>query len=106
LAIDPEKLTLGIIAAYASALMLDIERRPFDDAPILSSLDEPEWLARVDEAIGPVFADRTHIGGELMASTDAIERIHDRLRETPDDFGEISRVLDVEFGKNSVALEA
>jgi len=104
-AVDPEKLVEGIVASYASAFMLDVERKPIDDAPVLSSLDEPEWLAKVDEAIGPIYADRTHLGGELMASSDAMERVHERLRSAPDDFEQIGEVIDEEFTNKAVALE-
>lgn len=104
-AIDPAKLVEGIIAAYARAWMLDVERKPIDDAPVLPSLDEPEWLAKVDEAIGPVYADRTHLGGELMASSDAMERLHERLRTTSDDFDAIGEAIDAELKNEAVAME-
>jgi hypothetical protein len=104
-AIDPAKLADAIVAAYAGAWRLDIERAPIEDTPIASALDEAPWLGRVEESIGPILADKTNVGGEFMASSDAIARIHDRLERTPDDFDAIGKLIDAELSSPRVALE-
>jgi len=103
--IDPENVAEEIVRAYASAYALEVEDRPIDDEPRVASeadlLARPPWLARVDEAIGPIFADKTHIGGEFMASRDAVNLLHIALRVGADP----PRAIDEAFKNPAVALE-
>ena len=42
---------------------------------------EPAWTATVDEALGTIGADPTRLGGELVASRDAVAQVERRLVE-------------------------
>ncbi|HEY1957684.1 MAG TPA: hypothetical protein VGH28_18820 [Polyangiaceae bacterium] len=79
---DDEKLVAKIIAAYGVPL--------FEPAPVAPSpADETPWVASIDEAIGPIRAGRDasgcmRVGGEFMASFDAIADLEDRLSRAED----------------------
>jgi hypothetical protein len=103
--LDPNRVKEEIVNAYASAYALDIERRPIEDDVSVPSMNEPPWIARMDEAIGTIWADRGHIGGELMASRDAVQRVNSRLARAKDDVKEISAIIDSELSQSTVALE-
>jgi hypothetical protein len=94
----------GMLDAPSSGLD---EPRATPDAP-----DEREapWAATRDEAIGAVAAGRDasgamRVGGELMASRDAIRRLEMRLRTVAGmDADAIGRALDETLGAPGVAL--
>jgi lipoate-protein ligase A len=103
--IDPERVAEAIEHAYGNAWDTGIEKRAIeDDASELAISSEP-WLEHVDEPIGTIFADRNSIGGELMASHDAVQRVNDALARTNDDLAAIGAVIDVELKRPEVALE-
>ena len=107
---DPGEVAAAIVASYAKAWKLEAVEEPFDDEPPITSdaalRAEPAWRASVEEAIGPIRADRTSVGGELMASSDAIELLCARLREDPTtDPEEIGALVEETLGAPGVALE-
>lgn len=83
---DRSKLERAVRAAFGEGLV-----------PIVGSLTladqvdppaEPPWEAALDEAIGPLSAGRdalgvVRLGGELMASADAVEELETRLHDAP-----------------------
>jgi hypothetical protein len=83
-AVDPARVE----AALAEAFGLPVERLPAADAPPVVET-APSPLARVEEAIGPVFSWRderlrVRLGGELMASRDRVAWLEARVSEGPD----------------------
>jgi hypothetical protein len=103
---DPGEVAAAIVASYAKAWKLEAVEAPFDDEPPITSdaalRAEPAWLASVEE----VRADRTAVGGELMASSDAIELLCARLREDPTtDPEETGALVEETLGAPGVALE-
>ena len=81
---DRGKLERAVVAAFGDALA-PIPAGSLAPAP---TPDEPPWEATVDEAIGPLRAGRdatgiVRLGGELMASADAIAELETRLHDAP-----------------------
>jgi hypothetical protein len=104
--IDPARVAEEIASAYARAYDLRIEARPIEDDPRVEPLrSEPPWTARVEEAIGPIWADPKSVGGELMASRDALQRANAALARTEDDLASIGAAIDAELKHPNVALE-
>jgi lipoate-protein ligase A len=103
--IEPERVAEAIEHAYGTAWDIGIEKRPIDDAPSALGISSDRWLAHVDEPIGTIRADRNSIGGELMASHDAVQRVNDALARTEDDPAAIGAVIDAELKRPNVALE-
>jgi hypothetical protein len=72
---------------------------------------EPPWAARVEEAIGPVCAGRDalsvlRLGGDFMASRDAIERLEASVVHVPEPAAEALTVrVNEAFGAPGIALE-
>jgi hypothetical protein len=97
--VDEAKL-VSAVAAGAEPFTLSAR----NGAVIAPTLDPP-WAARVDEAIGPVCAGRDAsgrmcVGGEWMASLDAVSDLEDRLAR-----GESVRTaVDAAFGAPHTAL--
>ena len=112
--VDLPRLAGAIADAYATAY--DRTLAPLDQAALGSSLARAEprdaaWTATRDEAIGLVGAGRDasgrmRIGGELMASRDAIARLEERLAAspTPPDAAAIGRAVDESLQARGVAL--
>ena len=80
----------GLVTAEASEAAAEgegTEAAAGEEAPPLA--EEPPWAARVEEAIGPICAGRDGagrwaVGGELMASVDAVARLGAALDGVPD----------------------
>ena len=80
------------------------ERTPLPPSPVV---DEPSWAASIDESIGPLCAGRDRagvlrVGGELMASTDAIGALEERLRDASRQ--DLDALVDAVFTAPKVAL--
>ena len=80
------------------------DRVPPPPSPVL---DEPPWDASLDESIGPLCAGRDRagmlrVGGELMASTDAIGALEERLRDASRQ--DLDAIVDAVFTAPKVAL--
>jgi hypothetical protein len=108
-AVDPAEVAAAIAAAYAKAAS---EVRPREPEPFVSGEKrveaQPPWSAMREEAIGPVGAGpdasgKLRVGGELMASRDAIARLEDLAGALPPDAGvdDVGRVVDDVFGDAS-----
>lgn len=74
--VDDAKLLAATRASY------DVPETSFDGEPHVPLVDA--WQSRVEEAIGPVCAGRDaggrlHVGGEWMASFDAVRDLEERL---------------------------
>lgn len=126
-AVDPARVAELAAEAYASAATSIVDAAPFAvrAAPLLGpgaseggGAGEPAWAATREEAIGVVAAGRDvdgrlRVGGELMASRDALARLEDLVASLPPDAGEddVGRAVDealttrgaVTFGVRSLA---
>jgi hypothetical protein len=109
--LDAARATTALIDAYSSAAGGDVVR--FDATPAdppAALLDQPPFAAVVAEAIGDVGAaigaSRVAIGGDFMASTDAVAALGDRLHalgpDAPDDA--LGAAIDEALGPRSGAL--
>ena len=83
---DGAKLERAVRAAFGDGLVPIAG--PLAAAPEVELLPEPPWEATLDEAIGPLRAGRdakgvVRLGGELMASADAIVDLETRLHDAP-----------------------
>lgn len=103
--VDRAKLERAVRAAFGDSLA-PIPGEPL--APAASaSPDEPPWEATVDEAIGPVRAGRdgggvVRLGGELMASADAVLELETRLHDAPRQ--DLDALVEAVFGAPRTAL--
>ena len=86
--IDDAALVKSILDAYA----LPIHEAPVPPSSQLPAPSSRPWTARIDEPIGPICAGpdetgRFRIGGELMASVDAVRDFEDRIArgESPEE---------------------
>ncbi len=86
-AVTAERLRAALVGELGERYGLEArDVPPRAPAPAPNVPDDPPWKASVDEAIGPISAgvDRTgalRLGGELMASSDAITEVETRLRD-------------------------
>jgi hypothetical protein len=97
-ALDRERVVEAVIAAYAGEGTTPVAA-PRAAAPGTSAPVDPPWAATRSEAIGTVAAGRDgsgrlRVGGELMASSDAIARLEALvaglpLDASPDDVGRV-----------------
>ena len=119
--VELARLGDAIAEAYASAYGRSIVKMPgfHGDPPHPSPLTEaapedvraePAWAATRDEAIGVVGAGpdasgRMRVGGELMASRDAVARLEERLAAAgSSDASEVGALVDASLGAPDVAL--
>ncbi|MDB5218905.1 MAG: hypothetical protein JWO86_6832 [Myxococcaceae bacterium] len=113
--VELARLGDAIAEAYASAYGRTIVEMPEikaiqPQAPAEDLRAEPAWAAIRDEAIGVVGAGRDgtgrmRVGGELMASRDAVARLEERLAATDStDPAEIGALVDASLGAPDVAL--
>jgi hypothetical protein len=119
--VELARLGDAIAGAYASAYGRTIVEMPGfkrdsphspapTDAAAGDLRAEPAWSATRDEAIGVVGAGRDargrmRVGGELMASRDAITRLEERLAAAgSSDAAEIGALVDASLGAPDVAL--
>jgi len=102
-AIDRARLVDLIADAYRGIAASAVDMHAVEPAPLAPELDrsEPAWTAIRDEAIGIVAAGRDasgklRVGGELMASSDAIGRLEDGIASLPGNASEetIGRIVD------------
>jgi hypothetical protein len=100
--IDDDALATSIIAAYSDAQLTahssQLTAQP--EAPA-----ETPWASRVDEAIGPICAGpddsgRMRVGGEFMASFDAVRDLEVRIAAREP----IREAVDAAFGAPHTAL--
>jgi hypothetical protein len=113
--VDVDRLSVAIVDAYAHASGREIvyaanlpaHERLAEEVP-----DEPPWAATVDEAVGEVAAGFDaagvfRLGGDLLASRDALGRVSHAVGALPPhvEATEIGAVVDRELGPPSVALD-
>ncbi len=112
---DTPALAGAIVAAYTTAADRVAVTR---GAPQLVGVhaadlpDDPPWTATVDEAIGSIGAGRDssgalRIGGDLLASRDALHRVATLVDALPPGRGieEVGAIVDREFSRATVALD-
>jgi len=112
-AFELEPLARAIGAAYAAAYDREVAAMPFDETPARGREDaDPPWEAVQMEAIGPVAAgvDRggvLRVGGDFMASRDAVRGLEQVLADLPEaaDEARIGAAVDAAFTAPGVALE-
>lgn len=117
---DLSLLQARIADTYAAEYERFVEPRPFeppngDSAPAPApAADEPRWAASLDEVIGVVGAGadasgQLRLGGDLLASRDALDRVASRVAALPDDTADIERVVgaivDQELSPTSVGFD-
>jgi lipoate-protein ligase A len=101
---DRAKLERAVRAAFGDTLTPIAG--PLSIAPV-DPPAEPPWEATVDEAIGPLRAGRdakgaVRLGGELMASADAVEELETRLHDAPRQ--DLDALVEGVFGAPRTAL--
>jgi hypothetical protein len=109
---DLGKLTDLIARSYAQAGDRAVLEEPLVAPPPATPVtDDPPWTATVDEAIGALGAGVDaqgvfRLGGDLLASRDALTRIAARVAALPvaDEAG-VGRIVDEELTSPAVALE-
>ncbi len=98
--LDDDALVASIVTAFDGEHVA-VQRE--SSARVVTN-DDPPWTARVDEAIGPVCAGldaagRMRVGGEFMASFDAVRDLEDRIATQ-----EIRSAVNDAFGAPHTAL--
>lgn len=88
---DRQRLLGAVIAAYG------LEARGLPEASAVT--EEPPWTATQEEAIGVIAAGRDahgrlRLGGEFMASSDAVARLEEALASSSED---LERIIDNAF---------
>ena len=101
-----------VVRAYSAEADAVLARDFEAAAPEPEPWDDPPWVARVDEAIGEVAAGndragRLTLGGDLLASRDAVERVGARVaaRCRAADVDAIGAIVDEELSPPHVALD-
>jgi len=112
---DMDALSSAIVAAYAIAAdRVAIVRavEPGAASGGAEPSDEPPWAASLEEAIGRVAAGRDskgalRLGGDLLASRDAIDRVASLVDGLPRgaDAAEVGAIVDRELSGPGVALD-
>jgi hypothetical protein len=106
---EPDDVARAIVAAYAKAWHLEPREEPIDDEPPVADdvalRAEPGWLASIDEAIGPIWADRARVGGELMVSSDALDHLAALVQDAGTDPDDIGEAVNEALGAPGVAIE-
>jgi hypothetical protein len=116
--LDIEALSELIVVAYASECARVAVPRPWvrdpDDSDEALLEDDPPWTASVDEAIGELAAGRDaggtfRLGGDLLASRDALERVTAHVAAlstaSPSFEADVAGIVDRELSQASVALD-
>jgi hypothetical protein len=110
-AVDAARVAAAIVEAYSA------QRDPSPLTQAVATTDDedlradPPWRATVEEAIGvigagPDAAGRFRVGGDLMASRDAVARLEAEAQALPPGSAdEIGRVVDACLGAADVALD-
>jgi hypothetical protein len=111
--VEPEALGDAVVRAWSEASGRAAVDR--GGSPAFEASDgaqdprlEPPWAATVEEAIGAIGAGadregKMRVGGELMASTDAIAELEARLAQEPE--AEVAALVDATLGAAGVAIE-
>ncbi|AKU97093.1 hypothetical protein AKJ09_03757 [Labilithrix luteola] len=108
--VEDTRLSEAVVASYLEAY--SCSRTPLSGSvePASSASDEPAWTASREEAMGRVYAGRDHdgrmrVGGEFMASRDAVDALETGLASldsaSRDDVG---RAVDETLGAAGTAL--
>jgi hypothetical protein len=110
---EMEKLIDGIVGAYLSAY--DRERKdlgPLPPSKIAEPVRDPPWAATREEAIGEIGAGldaggKLRVGGDLLASRDAIANLeaHLAIAKKRADRSEISRIVSQSLAAPGVVLD-
>lgn len=106
--VTADRLREALLAELAERHGLEAVTLPARPMPPISPVvDEPPWDASIDESIGPLCAGRDRagvlrVGGELMASADAIGALEERLRDAPRQ--DLDAIVDAVFTAPGVAL--
>lgn len=96
---DAVRLVEQIVRAYAGDHR--VREESFAGEPSLAAEhDDPPWLATIAEAIGIVGATETRVGGELMASRDAMEKLAREMGEAKS----VGALVDDVFGSGAAVL--
>ncbi len=108
-AIDPLAVADAIVRSYETKA--GTEGAPLDVGGLVlpePEAPEPPWTATVEEAIGTLGAGpdargRFRVGGDLLVSRDAVEKLEQRLAAAPD--ADVGRVVDETLAAPGVALD-
>lgn len=96
---DSARIIDAIVVAYGDGHR--VVELPMPETTTIGRSDEdPPWLATVDEAIGIVGATRSRLGGEFMASRDAVARFEAEMATTTD----VGSLVDATFTAPNVVV--
>jgi hypothetical protein len=114
--IDPRRIAQAVVAAYTEGLeVCEVDAGPARDRAVDAPSDagfeaasEPPWAATTEEAIGLIGAGLDsrgvfRVGGDLMASRDAVALLEARAAVASED--EIGAIVDGTLAAPGVALE-
>jgi hypothetical protein len=109
--IDAEDVAEAIAREYANAFSGERADAAEIETPAFAVDDDPKWAAEIDEVIGIVAAgrdrhSRLRVGGQFMASRDAIARLEEKIATF--DFqtllSDIGAAVDAELARPEFAL--
>ncbi len=110
-AISSESVAEAIASEYAKAFSGERAAAPEIEASALAVEDDPKWAAEIDEAIGVVAAgrdrhSRVRVGGQFLASRDAIARLEAKITtfDSQTSLSEIGAAVDAELARPEIAL--
>lgn len=109
--IETEAVAEAIASEYANAFSGEHASAHEIEAPPLAVEDDPRWTAQIDEVIGIVAAgrdrnSRLRVGGQFMASRDAVTRLEEKIASLVETSSliDIGAVVDAELTKPGIAL--
>lgn len=104
-ALHPDRVVEAVVDAYRTSASAHVDRSSEEAEAEAPSIDEGAWSATREEAIGTIGAGRDasgrlRVGGELMASRDALARLEALLAALPAEASEddVGRAVDEALG--------
>lgn len=109
--VEPAEIASAIQDAYRAAYGADMVGECPPIPPATPLVDEPPWPHAIEEAIGLVCAGadaqgRLRIGGEFLASRDAVAETERRVHDAPPrDMAELGSIIEAIWSSPRIALE-
>jgi hypothetical protein len=112
-AMDARRIAQAVVAAYSEGLeVFEVDAGPGGDKAVdgagLDTASDPPWAATIEEAIGLIGAGPDsrgvfRVGGDLMASRDAVARLEGRAAVASE--GEMAAIVDETLTAPGVVIE-